>query len=96
MGLSVNQTLLDNDIEIYSEYLDESEEKFNIPIQNKKKYFDETFYINDKSIIKKYARTTEYTSEQQGKTLSPIMFQQVIVYYVAMKSRCSTNNSSRK
>ena len=58
----MNQTLLDNDIEIYSEYLDGSEEKFNIPIQNKKKYFDETFYINDKSIIKKYARTTEYTS----------------------------------
>jgi hypothetical protein len=53
LGLSLEQTLLDDDIAIYSGFLDESEEKFNIVIQNKKHSFNETFYIHDKSIIKK-------------------------------------------
>ena len=65
LGLSLDRTLLDNDITIYSGFLDESEEKFNIVIQNKRHWFDETFYIHDKSIIKKYTGETGYTSEQQ-------------------------------
>jgi hypothetical protein len=36
LGLSLEQTLLDDDIAIYSGFLDESEEKFNIVIQNKR------------------------------------------------------------
>tara|TARA_B110000444_G_scaffold244534_1_gene264085 strand:- start:422 stop:625 length:204 start_codon:yes stop_codon:yes gene_type:complete len=35
LGLSLEQTLLDDDIKIYSGFLDESEEKFNIVIQTK-------------------------------------------------------------
>ena len=35
LGLSLEQTLLDDDIAIYSGFLDKSEEKFNIVIQNK-------------------------------------------------------------
>ena len=63
LGLSLEQTLLDDDIAIYSGFLDESEEKFNIVIKNKRYSFDETFYIHDKSIIKKYTGETGYTSE---------------------------------
>jgi hypothetical protein len=66
LGLSVEQTLLDDRVAIYSGYLDESDEKFNISIQNKRDSFDETFYIQEKSIIKKYTGDTGYTSEQQG------------------------------
>jgi hypothetical protein len=66
LGLSTEQTLLDDRIVVYSGYLDESEEKFNISIQNKRDSFSETFYINDKSIIKKYTGDTGYTSGQQG------------------------------
>ena len=65
LGLSTEQTLLDDRITIYSGYLDESDEKFTISVQNKRDSFDETFYINDKSIIKKYTGSTGYTSEQQ-------------------------------
>ena len=86
LGLSLDRTLLDNDITIYSGFLDESEEKFNIVIQNKRHWFDETFYINDKSIIKKYAGDTRYTSEQQGTTLPAIISQQVTVSSVTIKS----------
>jgi|TARA_B110000467_G_scaffold153611_1_gene164135 hypothetical protein len=35
LELSINQTLLDDGITIYSGHLDESDEKFNISIQNK-------------------------------------------------------------
>ena len=63
MELSINQTLLDDGITIYSGHLDESDEKFNISIQNKWDSFDETFYIHEKSIIKKY---TGYTSQQKN------------------------------
>ena len=66
LGLSMDQTLLDDRVAIYSGYLDESDEKFTISIQNQRDSFDETFHINDKSIIKKYTGTTGYTSEQQG------------------------------
>ena len=70
LGLSLEQTLLDDDIAIYSGFLDESKEKFNIVIQNKQNSFDETFYIHDKSIIKKYTGETRYTSEQQGNNFT--------------------------
>jgi hypothetical protein len=66
LGLSMNQTLLDDRIAVYSGSLDESDEKFTISIQNKRDSFDETFYINDKSIMKKYTGSTGYTSQQQG------------------------------
>jgi hypothetical protein len=59
LGLFLEQTLLDDDI----------------AIQNKRYSFDETFYIHDKSIIKKYTGETGYTSEQQGTTLPPIVSQ---------------------
>ena len=65
LGLSMDQTLLDDRVAIYSGYLDESDEKFNISIQNKRDSFNETFYIYDKSIITKYTGDTGYTSEQQ-------------------------------
>jgi hypothetical protein len=65
--------------------LDGSEEKFNIVIQNKKQSFDETFYIHDKSIIKKYTGDTRYTSEQQGTTLSAIVSPQVDASSVSIK-----------
>jgi hypothetical protein len=86
LGLSLEQTLLNDDIEIYSGFLDESEEKFNIVIQNKRNSFDETFYIHDKSIIKKYAGETGYTSEQKGTTLPAIVSPQVDASSVAIKS----------
>jgi len=86
LGLSLDQTLLDDEIAIYSGFLDESKEKFNIVIQNKRYSFDETFYIHDKSIIKKYTRETVYTLEQQGTTLSAIVSQKVDASSVAIKS----------
>jgi len=87
LGLSLGQTLLDDDIAIYSGFLDESEEKFNIVIQNKRNSFDEMFYIHDKSLIKKYAGETGYTSEQQGTTLPAIVSRQVDVSSVIIKSQ---------
>ena len=72
LGLSMDQTLLDDRISIYSGYLDESDEKFNISVQNKRDSFSETFYIYDKSIIKKYTGNTGYTSEQQDTFSSTI------------------------
>ena len=66
LSLSMDQPLLDDRIVVYSGYLDESEEKFNISIQNKRHSFTETFYINDKSITKSYTGETGYTSQQQG------------------------------
>ena len=86
LGLSLEQALLDDDITIYSGFLDESEEKFNIVIQNKRHSFDETFYIHDKSIIKKYTGETGHTSKQQCTTLPAIASQQVDVSSVTIKS----------
>tara|TARA_B110000438_G_scaffold14663_1_gene14024 strand:- start:2616 stop:3338 length:723 start_codon:yes stop_codon:yes gene_type:complete len=87
LGLSTEQTLLDDRVAIYSGFLDESEEKFNIAIQNKRHSFDETFYIYDKSIIKKYTGDTGYISEQQGTVLPTVTSKQVTVSSVAMKSQ---------
>ena len=66
LGLSMDQPLLDDRIVVYSGTLDESDEKFNISIQNKRDSFTETFYIHDKSITKSYTGETGYTSQQQG------------------------------
>ena len=66
LGLSTEQTLLDDRVAIYSGHLDESDKKFTISVQNNRDSFDETFYIYDESIIKKYTGSTGYTSEQQG------------------------------
>ena len=96
LGLSLDRTLLDNDITIYSGFLDESEEKFNIVIQNKRHSFDETFYLHDKSIIKKYTGDTGYASEQQGTTLPAIISQQVTVSYVTIKSSSVEQNISEE
>ena len=66
LGLSMNQPLLDENIVIYSTYLEESDKKFRILLENDRNSFDETFYIYDKSIIKTYKGYSHYTSEQQG------------------------------
>jgi len=66
LGLSANQPFLDEFIAVYSTYLEESDKKFRITLENKANSFNETFYINDKSIIKKYTGNTGYTSGQQG------------------------------
>jgi hypothetical protein len=79
LGLSTEQPLLEDMITVYSGYLDESDEKFNISIQNKRDSFDETFYIHDKSIIKKYIGETGYTSEQQGTSLPTVTSQQTTI-----------------
>ncbi|UTY62321.1 MAG: NHL repeat-containing protein [Marine Group I thaumarchaeote] len=79
LGLSTEQPYLDDRILIYSGVIDESDEKFNISIQNKRHSFTETFYINDKSITKKYTGTTGYTSEQQGSTLPTVTSKQTTV-----------------
>ena len=68
LGLSMNQPLLDENIVIYSTYLEESDKKFRILLENDRNSFDETFYIYDKSIIKTYKGFSHYTSEQQGTT----------------------------
>ena len=79
LGLSTEQPLLDDMITVYSGFLDESEEKFNISIQNKRDSFSETFYIYDKSISKSYTGETGYTSEQQGMTLPIITSKQITI-----------------
>jgi hypothetical protein len=79
LRLSAEQPLLYDKITLYSGYLDESEEKFNILVQNNKQSFDETFYIHDKSIIKKYMGTTGYSSEQQGTALPTVTSEQTTI-----------------
>ena len=66
LGLSKNQTLIDEFIAIYSIQLEESDKKFKITVANDRNAFAEAFYIHDKSIIKKYTGNTGYTSEQQN------------------------------
>jgi len=66
LGLSKNQTLIDEFIAIYSIQLEESDKKFKITVANDRNAFAESFYIHDKSIIKKYTGNTGYTSEQQN------------------------------
>ena len=72
LGLSTDQQFIHSNIAVYSGFLDESDEKFNISIQNNRNSFTETFYIYDKSITKKYTGETGYTSEQQGTALPTI------------------------
>ena len=79
LGLSTEQPLLEDMITIYSGFLDESDEKFHISVQNKKQSFDETFYIHDKSIVKKYIGETGYTSEQQGTSLPTVTSEQTTI-----------------
>jgi len=79
LGLSTEQPLLNDRIVVYSGFLDESDEKFNISIQNKRDSFSETFYIYDKSIAKKYTGDTGYTSEQQGASLPTVTSEQTTV-----------------
>ena len=69
LGLSTDQPLVHSNVAVYSGFLDGTNEKFNISIQNKRDSFNETFYINDKSITKQYSGETGYTSEQQGTPL---------------------------
>ena len=51
LGLSMNQPLLDENIVIYSTYLEESDKKFRILLENDRNSFDETFYIYDKKYL---------------------------------------------
>ncbi len=79
LGLSLDQPYIDDGITVYSGFLDESDEKFNISVQNKRNSFTETFYTYDKSITKKYTRETGYTSEQQGTALPVLTSEQITV-----------------
>ena len=79
LSLSMDQPLLDDRIVVYSGYLDESDDKFNISIQNKRDSFTETFYIHDKSIIKQYTGVTGYSSEQQGTSLPTVTSTQTTI-----------------
>jgi hypothetical protein len=79
LSLSMDQPLLDDRIVVYSVYLDESDDKFNILIQNKRDSFTETFYIHDKSIIKQYTGVTGYSSEQQGTPLPTVTSTQTTI-----------------
>ena len=69
LKLLTEQPLLDQNIVVYSGYLDPSDKKFRIIVENNHRSFDKIFYIHDKSIISKYSGTTGYTSEQQGTPL---------------------------
>ncbi len=71
LGLSTEQLFVDQRIAVYSGYLDKSDETFRIILENNRGSFDETFYITDKSIIRKYSGITGYTSQQQGTFLVP-------------------------
>ena len=71
LGLSTNQPLLDDFIVIYSTHLEESVKRFKITIGNDRNSFAEVFYIYDKSIIKKYAGSTGYTSNQTTALSEP-------------------------
>ena len=79
LSLSMDQPLLDDRIVVYYGYLDESDDKFNISIQNKRDSFTETFYIHDKSIIKQYTGVTGYSSEQQGTPLPTVTSTQTTI-----------------
>ncbi len=79
LGLSTDQPLIHSNVAVYSGFLDESDEKFNVSIQNKRDSFDETFYIYDKSISKQYSGDTGYTSQQQGTALPTVASKQTTV-----------------
>ncbi len=75
MNKSPNQPLLDDDILIYSGFIDKSDKKFSILIENALNSFTETFDISDKSMLKDYDgytgydKNSGYTSSQQGTTI---------------------------
>ena len=69
LSLSTEQPLLDQNIAIYSGYLDKSDESFRIMLENDRHSFDKIFYVHDKSIIEEYSGTTGYTYERQGMPL---------------------------
>ena len=69
LKLLTEQPLLDQNIVVYSGYLDPSDKKFRIIVENNHRSFDKIFYVHDKSIIEKYSGTTGYTSERQGMPL---------------------------
>ena len=96
LGLSTEQTLLDDRIIIYLGFLDESDKKFNIAIQNKRYSFTEMFYIHDKSITKKYTGDTGYTLEQQSTALTTVTSEKVIVSSIAIKSQSAQKIISAK
>ena len=66
LSLSTDQPLLDQNIAIYSGYLDQSDESFRIMLENDRHSFDKIFYVQGESLNEKYTGTTGYTSEQQG------------------------------
>ena len=81
LGLSTDQPLVQSNVAVYSGFLDGTNEKFNISIQNKRDSFNETFYINDQSITKQYSGETGYTSEQQGTPLPTTASEQTIAMF---------------
>ena len=60
--MSTDQPLLDDNIIIYSTFLDESGKKFTLYLENKRVSFTDTFNINGKSILKSYTGDTGHTS----------------------------------
>ena len=76
LGMSADQPLLEDNIIIYSTFLDESDKKFTISLENKRVSFTDTFNINDKSIIKPYTGDTGYTSQQEGTSLPVLTSEQ--------------------
>ncbi len=76
LGMSADQPLLDDNIIIYSTFLDESDKKFTISLENKRVSFTDTFNINGKSILKSYTGDTGYTSQQEGTSLPVLTSEQ--------------------
>ena len=76
LGMSADQPLLDDNIIIYSIFLDESDKKFTLYLENKRVSFTDTFNINGKSILKSYTGDTGYTSMQEGTSLPVLTSEQ--------------------
>ena len=76
LGMSTDQPLLDDNIIIYSTFLDESDKKFTLYLENKRVSFTDTFNINGKSILKSYTGDTGYTSIQEGTSLPVLTSEQ--------------------
>ncbi len=66
LGLSSDQPYLDEQMVVYSGQISKESKKFTVLLENNRHYFDETFYIKDSSILRKYFLETAYTSEQEG------------------------------
>ncbi|MDC4212382.1 MAG: hypothetical protein MT333_03910 [Candidatus Nitrosopumilus limneticus] len=61
---------------IYSIFLEESDKKFTLYLENKRVSFTDTFNINGKSILKSYTGDTGYTSQQEGTSLPVLTSEQ--------------------